>query len=85
MLVEIYTKDNCGYCTAAKSLLEDNKISFREYKLNVDFTREMVKEKYPSATSYPVIVVDGYYIGGYNEVRPIVEEHKLTTQKYLAG
>lgn len=68
MYVEIYTKDGCDYCIRTKKLLESRKISYKEYHLDRDFTKELLTEKYASARTYPVVVVDGFFIGGYNEL-----------------
>lgn len=68
MIIEVYSKDPCGYCTAAIDLLRRKGLDFTEYKLGIHFTRENIKEKYPFASSFPVIVVDGMHIGGYNEL-----------------
>lgn len=84
-MVEIYTKENCTYCVQAKNILRDRQISFVEYKLNEDFTREIILEKFPEAETFPVVVVDGFRIGGYNELRRMLNEEVNTTQKFLAG
>lgn len=68
MIVEVYSKDGCGYCTAAVSLLKSKNVKFTEQKLGIDFTREMLLEKFPHAKTFPVIVVDGMNIGGYIEL-----------------
>lgn len=68
MIVELYTKDDCGYCIAAKTLLRAKGIDFSEQKLGIHFTREMIKQKYPDASTFPVVVVDGFFIGGYNQL-----------------
>ena len=68
MIVEVYSKDGCGFCTAAVSLLRNKGIKFTEEKLGVHFTREMLLEKFPHAKTFPVIVVDGMHIGGYIEL-----------------
>ena len=68
MIVEVYSKDGCGFCTAAVSLLTNKGIKFTEEKLGVHFTREMLLEKFPHAKTFPVIVVDGMHIGGYIEL-----------------
>jgi glutaredoxin 3 len=83
MQVEIYSKPNCSYCALAKQVLRDNGISFSENILEKDFTRETLKEKFPSATSYPIIVLDGYFIGGYNQLKTIIEEKNNNSQKLL--
>jgi glutaredoxin 3 len=83
MNIEIYTRENCGYCTAAKELLRDRSISFSEFKLNEDFTREFLLEKFPGAQTYPVIVVDGFRIGGYTELKGMLREDASLNMKLL--
>ena len=68
MKVEMYSKDGCNYCMAAARLMMQKGIQFNVQELNVHFTREMLLEKFPDAKTFPVIVVDGMYIGGYNEL-----------------
>ncbi len=82
MLIEIYSKPNCGYCTRAKSLLEARNLPFTEYKLDVDYTREFIVEKYPRAMTFPVVVLDGFHIGGFDQlVEALVQQS--TNQKFL--
>lgn len=66
--VEVYTKDSCPYCNKAKQLLNQMSIPFSEQKLNVHFTREILLERYPNAKTFPVVVVDGFHIGGYTQL-----------------
>jgi len=68
MKVEMYSKDGCNYCMAAARLMMQKGIQFTVQELNIHFTREMLLEKFPDARTFPVIVVDGMYIGGYNEL-----------------
>ena len=84
MKVTIYTKDNCSYCVNAKSLLSARGIAYTEQRLNQDFTREHLTEMFPSAKTYPVIVVDGFYIGGYDQLKKMLSEEVNTTQKFLS-
>jgi hypothetical protein len=51
--------------------------------LNRDFTREILKETYPSAMSFPVVVVDGFYIGGYAQLAEKLNEQNNSTQQLL--
>jgi len=76
MHVQLYSKDNCPYCSKAVALLNSLGIAYEEQKLGVHFTREMLLEQYPSAKTFPVVVVDGMHIGGYNE---LYEEAKSFT------
>jgi glutaredoxin len=73
MIVEVYTKPDCSYCQLAKVLLADKNISFTEMVLNRDFSREYILEKFPSAKAFPVVVVDGYFIGGYSQLKEHIE------------
>lgn len=83
MNVVIYTKENCSYCMSAKILLTNKGISFREQKLGEDFTRETILEMFPSARSFPVIVVDGFNIGGYQELKERLERSNTDATKFL--
>lgn len=83
MRVTLYTKDNCTFCTQAKMLLSSKGVSFEEYKLNEDFSRESLLELFPSAKTFPVIVVDGFNIGGYTELNKFLTENTKDNRKLL--
>jgi glutaredoxin len=84
MHVTVYSKPDCPSCTNAKMLLASRGIGYNELKLNEDFTRENLLELFPSAKSFPVIVVDGFNIGGFEQLRQrLDEDFKPTTQKLL--
>lgn len=83
MHVEIYTRDNCVYCAMAKGLLQTKNIGYVEQKLDVDFTRNGLVEKFSSAKTYPVIVVDGFYIGGYTQLKSLLEQRASDQRKLL--
>jgi glutaredoxin len=53
----------------ARIALWDKQIPYSELKLDRDFSREQILEKFPEAKSFPIIVLDGFYIGGYNQLR----------------
>ena len=83
MNVEIWSRVNCPYCTSAKEILRDFNIPFTEKVLDRDFTREFLLETYPTARTFPVVVVDGFYIGGYNQLSQKLNEEKSSTQRLL--
>lgn len=70
--VELWTKSNCSYCTKAKKLLMINSIPFTEKKLDVDFTREILQERFPTAKTFPVVVVEGFHIGGFTNLEEMI-------------
>ena len=84
MEVIVYTRGNCGFCNSTKVLLKNKNIPFKELTLNVDFTRETLLETFPSARSFPVVVIDGFNIGGYNELVSVLREQSTAiTGKFL--
>lgn len=70
----IYGKTPCSYCVLAKKYCEDNNISYLYKELNADYTKEFLLETFSSAKTFPVIEIDGEYIGGYSELK----ERKFT-------
>jgi glutaredoxin len=82
-MIEIYTKLDCPYCNKAKQLLRTTDQQFNEFKLNVDFTREILLEKYPNAKTYPVVVVDGFHIGGYTQLAEMINQSSTDDRKLL--
>ena len=83
MNVTIYSKDNCSYCTSAKMLLSSKGIQYNEMKLNEDFTKESLNQLFPSATTFPVIVVDGFNIGGFTQLQKMINEQTTPKGKFL--
>jgi len=68
MKVEIYSKESCPFCVKAKNLAERENLDFDYYMLNEDFTREELFEKFPTARTFPQIVIDNENIGGYDNL-----------------
>jgi glutaredoxin len=83
MKVTLYTKHDCYYCSSAKVLLASKNIKYEELKLNEDFSRENLQELFPSAKSFPVIVVDGFNIGGFSQLQTMLAEQTTSTAKLL--
>lgn len=71
--IEIYTKDWCGYCRAAKSLLERLGYTYREIDVTYDseLWRAMVARS-DGRSTVPQIFVDGRGIGGYTDLSALV-------------
>ena len=83
MNVILYSKDNCSYCTNAKLLLTSKGISFSELKLGEDFTRETLLEMFPEVKTFPVIVIDGFNIGGYVQLKEKLDTELKEQRKFL--
>jgi glutaredoxin len=80
MKIELYGRNGCSRCEQSKKFLRDNSIDFVEYEVGKDVPREVVLEKFPDAKMLPVVVVDGTWIGGRDELifnlKTILEANK---------
>lgn len=76
--VEIYTKENCPYCTAAKILLNDKNVIFEEYdaEFDEDLRAEMI-ERSGGRSTFPEIFINDKHIGGFDDLKKLDEEGKL--------
>jgi len=83
MAIEIYSMEGCPACVDAKTTLRNMNKPFIEYKLNEDFTREVLLSRFPEAKTFPVIVVDGFHIGGYRELVEQINKEVNDTRKVL--
>jgi|TARA_R110001592_G_scaffold231817_2_gene489010 glutaredoxin 3 len=74
MKVEIYSKPQCPFCVQAKALAERKGYELTYKMLDEDFTREDLMETFPTARTFPQIVVDGNKIGGFTEFKALVDK-----------
>lgn len=65
----IYTKNECNYCTMAKSLLNERRVPYTEVVIGEDITREVFKTAYPSVKTVPFIKYGSTIVGGYKELK----------------
>ena len=74
MKVEIYSKPQCPFCVQAKALAERKGYELTYKMLDEDFTREDLMETFPTARTFPQIVVDGNKIGGFTAFKALVDK-----------
>lgn len=74
MKVEIYSKPSCPYCVQAKNLAEQKGYDLTYKMLDEDFSREQLFEVFPTARTFPQIIVDGEKIGGFTEFKALVDK-----------
>lgn len=76
--VEIYTKQNCPYCTAAKALLDDRGVSYQEIDAEFDevLKSEMI-ERSGGRKTFPEIFINGEHIGGFDDMKQLDENGRL--------
>jgi glutaredoxin 3 len=53
----------------AKALLKQKDIEFEERKIGAGWTIEQLLESVPNVKSVPQIILNGKYIGGYQELK----------------
>ena len=66
-MYKIYTQNNCGYCVAAKNLLDKKGEQYEEIHLE-DNPDAKNKLKQNGLRTVPQIWLDEEYIGGYVEL-----------------
>ena len=72
-MITVYGKDNCGYCTKAKNLLETKKIPFTYLKIGEDIGINEFKEQYPDVRTVPFILNRDMAIGGFDNLQEYLE------------
>jgi|TARA_R110002012_G_scaffold2398_7_gene11704 glutaredoxin 3 len=73
MEVVIYSKDNCVFCDKAVKLAFIKETKCTVKKLGVDFEMEDMMELFPTARTFPQIILNGENIGGYTEFEALVK------------
>jgi len=69
MTITIYSKNNCVFCTKAKSLLKNLGLEYEEKKLEeFDSPQAMLEDIGKNVRQMPQIKIDGELIGGYNQL-----------------
>ena len=66
MEVKIYSKDNCIFCTKAKAVLSSH--NPQVLMLDADYSRDQFFEIFPTAKTFPQIIINGEKIGGYHDL-----------------
>ena len=80
--VILYSKDNCGYCVKAKSLLNNLGLTYTEKKIENFLTTEALYEEIgKQVRSMPQIKINGNLIGGYNQLIEYLIDKKLVNFK----
>ena len=70
--VVIYTTRICGYCVAAKRLLEREELPFKEVDVSGDPEKRAWLVEVTGRRTVPQIFINGSPIGGYTELRELI-------------
>jgi glutaredoxin 3 len=76
--IEIYTRPGCGYCSAAKSLLNRKMAAFIEYDAGKDSNaRQAMYNRAGAGSTFPQIFIGEMHVGGCDELFALDREGKL--------
>lgn len=77
MNIEIYSKDDCSWCTKAKDLLESVGLSYTEKKYGVDYGKAHLEKLLGEGArlTVPQIIINNKLVGGYEDLGRYLEEH----------
>ena len=76
--IQIYTRQLCGYCTAAKRLLDKKKLAYEEF--NATHAPEKRKEMIQRAngqSTFPQIFIGSTHVGGCDDLYDLDRAGKL--------
>jgi len=81
--VTLYTRQWCGYCSAAERLLTEKRVAFERIDCTGDRKIRHWLADATGRSTVPQIFIDGRSIGGYDEMRALDRRGEL--DKLLAG
>ena len=77
-IVEIYTSKFCGYCHAAKRLLDSKSVSFQEVDISgKPELRSQMMERTNGCHTVPQILIGDTHIGGCDELHALERSGNL--------
>ena len=74
----VYSGPMCGYCDAAKRLLERNNLKFTDIDVSTkDGLRDEMTKKANGRRTIPQIFFNDEHVGGYQELRELEKSGQL--------
>ena len=81
-MITIWGKPACPSCMKAKALCESRQYKYEYKELGKDVTREQVFEEFPTARTFPQIIIGGNKVGGYEQMIDYIENTNYTGTGY---
>jgi glutaredoxin 3 len=75
--ISVYGTDWCGFCEAAKSLLEQRGIPYEDIDISCDPAFRQRVFDLSGRWTVPLVVIDGRPVGGYVELRELDRSGRL--------
>jgi glutaredoxin 3 len=75
--VTIYTRQGCGFCTAAKRLLDSKGVAYTEHDATVkpEYRQEMIQRS--GRMTFPQIFIGNVHVGGSDDLHALDREGRL--------
>ena len=71
----VWSKPMCPFCDKAKNLLKTKGIEYEERNIaHGTWTVQQLQEAVPGVRTVPQIFVDDAYVGGYQELKTLLEK-----------
>ena len=83
--VVMYTKPFCPYCHAAKALLQDKGVGFREIDISRDEDERDTMVRRSGRQTVPQIFVGAEHVGGYDDLEALDQQGRLDTLLGING
>jgi glutaredoxin 3 len=78
--VIVYSTPFCGYCAAAKRLLETKGVAFTEVDVMFDPERKLeMIERSGGRRTVPQVFIDGKHVGGFDDLSALDASGELDT------
>jgi glutaredoxin 3 len=81
--VDVYTRQWCGYCTAAKRFLDKRGVRYTEIDCTGDADKRRWLAQASGQSTVPQIFIDERPIGGFTDMRDLADAGELDA--LLAG
>lgn len=75
--VLIYTRDLCGYCAAAKSLLDRKGVAYTEINATGDQEKRKEMMDRSGRTTFPQIFIGDTHVGGCDDLHALERSGRL--------
>jgi len=76
-MIKIYTSNWCSYCNAAKNLLNELNLEYEEINIEEKNISRSDLQKLSGGYTIPQILINGEFIGGFNELQQLHQNNKL--------
>lgn len=73
-MIEIWGKDSCPNCNKAQMFCATRGLEYTYKKLDRDFTREEVMDKFPGEKVLPQVIINGKHVGSYDKMVTYIEQ-----------